>query len=342
VANATGCSSIYGGNLPSTPWTKNKKGCGPTWNNSLFEDNAEFGLGMRLAIDKSAESAHNLLRRMKGKEIPELLALDLVNADQSTEEGILAQQKRVKDLLIRLAGKDTNYSRRLEELADSLIKKSVWIIGGDGWAYDIGFGGLDHVLASGNNVNVLVMDTEVYSNTGGQASKATGLGAIAKFAAGGKPTPKKDLGRIMMNYNYVYVAQVAMGANENQLIKAFKEAESYEGPSLIIAYSHCIAHGINMAKGMDQQKLATESGYWPVYRYDPRLRAEGKNPLQIDSKPPKIPLKNYIYNEQRYKLLTQTMPRKAAEFLEQAQAVVDNHWKSLTDLATKTETKKNN
>lgn len=341
VANATGCSSIYGGNLPSTPWTKNKKGCGPTWNNSLFEDNAEFGLGMRLAIDKSAESAHNLLRRMKGKEIPELLALDLINADQSTEEGILAQQKRVKDLLIRLAGKDTNYSRRLEELADSLIKKSVWIIGGDGWAYDIGFGGLDHVLASGNNVNVLVMDTEVYSNTGGQASKATGLGAIAKFAAGGKPTPKKDLGRIMMNYNYVYVAQVAMGANENQLIKALKEAESYEGPSLVIAYSHCIAHGINMAKGMDQQKLATESGYWPVYRYDPRLRAEGKNPLKIDSKPPKIPLKNYIYNEQRYKMLTQTMPRKAAEFLEQAQVVVDNHWKSLTDLASETETKKN-
>lgn len=342
VANATGCSSIYGGNLPSTPWTKNKKGCGPTWNNSLFEDNAEFGLGMRLAIDKSAESAHNLLRRMKGKEIPELLALDLINADQSTEEGILAQQKRVKDLLIRLAGKDTNYSRRLEELADSLIKKSVWIIGGDGWAYDIGFGGLDHVLTLGNNVNVLVMDTEVYSNTGGQASKATGLGAIAKFAAGGKPTPKKDLGRIMMNYNYVYVAQVAMGANENQLIKAFKEAESYEGPSLVIAYSHCIAHGINMAKGMDQQKLATESGYWPVYRYDPRLRAEGKNPLQIDSKPPKIPLKNYIYNEQRYKLLTQTMPRKAAEFLEQAQEVVDNHWKSLTNLASETETKKSN
>lgn len=342
VANATGCSSIYGGNLPSTPWTKDKNGCGPTWNNSLFEDNAEFGLGMRLAIDKSAETAHNLLRKMKGKEIPELLAIDLISADQSTEEGVLAQEKRVQDLLIRLSGKDTKYSRRLEEFADSLIKKSVWIIGGDGWAYDIGFGGLDHVLASGNNVNVLVMDTEVYSNTGGQASKATGLGAIAKFAAGGKPTPKKDLGRIMMNYNYVYVAQVAMGANENQLIKAFKEAESYEGPSLVIAYSHCIAHGINMAKGMNQQKLATESGYWPVYRYDPRLRAEGKNPLQLDSKPPKIPLKDYIYNEQRYKLLTQTKPRKAAEFLEQAQEVVKDQWKSLSDLASNNETKENN
>lgn len=342
VANATGCSSIYGGNLPSTPWTKDKNGCGPTWNNSLFEDNAEFGLGMRLAIDKSAETAHNLLRKMKGKEIPELLAIDLISSDQSTEEGILAQEKRVQDLLIRLSGKDTKYSRRLEEFADSLIKKSVWIIGGDGWAYDIGFGGLDHVLASGNNVNVLVMDTEVYSNTGGQASKATGLGAIAKFAAGGKPTPKKDLGRIMMNYNYVYVAQVAMGANENQLIKAFKEAESYEGPSLVIAYSHCIAHGINMAKGMNQQKLATESGYWPVYRYDPRLRAEGKNPLQLDSKPPKIPLKDYIYNEQRYKLLTQTKPRKAAEFLEQAQEVVKDQWKSLSDLASNNENKENN
>lgn len=342
VANATGCSSIYGGNLPSTPWSKDKDGCGPAWNNSLFEDNAEFGLGMRLAVDKNRETCSNLLRQMKGIEIPETLAIDLMDADQSSEEGVLAQQKRVKDLLKRLSGKDTDNSRRLEEFADSLIKKSVWIIGGDGWAYDIGFGGLDHVLASGKNVNVLVMDTEVYSNTGGQASKATGLGAIAKFAAGGKPTPKKDLGRIMMNYGYVYVAQVAMGANENQLIKALKEAESYDGPSLVIAYSHCIAHGINMAKGMNQQKLATESGHWPVYRYDPRLKEVGKNPLQIDSKPPKVPLKDYVYNEQRYKLLTQTNPRKAAEFLEQAQTWVNNHWKSLTELAAKTETEDNN
>lgn len=342
VANATGCSSIYGGNLPSTPWSKDKEGCGPAWNNSLFEDNAEFGLGMRLAIDKNKETAFNLLKQMKGIEIPESLAADLINADQSSEEGITAQQKRVKELLKRLSGKYSDRSRRLEEFSSSLIKKSVWIIGGDGWAYDIGFGGLDHVLASGNNVNVLVMDTEVYSNTGGQASKATGLGAIAKFAAGGKPTPKKDLGRIMMNYGYVYVAQVAMGANENQLIKAFKEAESYDGPSLVIAYSHCIAHGINMAKGMNQQKLATESGHWPMYRYDPRLRASGKNPLQVDSKPPKIPLKDYVYNEQRYKLLTQTNPRKAAEFLEQAQEWVNNRWKSLTELATKTETEDNN
>jgi len=343
VANATGCSSIYGGNLPTTPWSTNDEGCGPTWNNSLFEDNAEFGLGMRLAADKKMEIASNLLFKMKGHEIPESLADDLRNADQSTEEGIIAQEKRVKELLKRLSGKATPRSRRLEDYANSLVKKSVWIIGGDGWAYDIGFGGLDHVLASGQNVNVLVMDTEVYSNTGGQASKATGLGAIAKFAAGGKATPKKDLGRIMMNYGYVYVAQVAMGANENQLIKAFKEAEAYDGPSLIIAYSHCIAHGIDMSKGMNQQKLATDSGHWPLYRFDPRRNKEEKNPLQLDSKPPKIPLKEYIYNEQRYKLLTQTSPRKAKEFLAQAQDFVTEHWKSLAEQAveyeTKTETK---
>ncbi len=343
VANATGCSSIYGGNLPTTPWSTNDEGCGPTWNNSLFEDNAEFGLGMRLAADKKREIASNLLFKMKGHEIPESLADDLRNADQSTEEGIIAQENRVKELLKRLSGKATPRSRRLEDYANSLIKKSVWIIGGDGWAYDIGFGGLDHVLASGQNVNVLVMDTEVYSNTGGQASKATGLGAIAKFAAGGKATPKKDLGRIMMNYGYVYVAQVAMGANENQLIKAFKEAESYDGPSLIIAYSHCIAHGIDMSKGMNQQKLATDSGHWPLFRYDPRRNEEEKNPLQLDSKSPKIPLKDYIYNEQRYKLLTQTSPRKAKEFLAQAQDFVTDHWKSLAEQAvefeTKTETK---
>ncbi len=337
VANATGCSSIYGGNLPTTPWSKDANGCGPAWNNSLFEDNAEFGLGMRLAADKKMETASNLLFKMKGEEIPESLADDLRNADQTTEEGILAQQHRVKELLKRLSGKNSTRSRRLEEYANSLIKKSVWIIGGDGWAYDIGFGGLDHVLASGKNVNVLVMDTEVYSNTGGQASKATGMGAIAKFAAGGKATPKKDLGKIMMNYGYVYVAQVAMGANENQLIKALKEAEAYDGPSLVIAYSHCIAHGIDMSKGMNQQKLATDSGHWPLYRFDPRRNLEAKNPLQLDSKAPKIPLKDYIYNEQRYKLLTQTSPRKAKEYLNQAQEWVNGHWKSLSELAVEYE-----
>lgn len=337
VANATGCSSIYGGNLPTTPWSKNADGCGPTWSNSLFEDNAEFGLGMRLSANKKKEIAWNLLHQMKGEEIPESLAYDLEHADQSTQAGIVAQQKRVVELRKRLSGKATPRSRRLEEYASSLVDKSVWIIGGDGWAYDIGFGGLDHVLASGENVNVLVMDTEVYSNTGGQASKATGLGAIAKFAAGGKPTPKKDLGRIMMNYGYVYVAQVALGANENQLIKALKEAESYDGPSLVIAYSQCIAHGIDMSKGMNQQKLASESGHWPLYRFDPRMSAEHKNPLQIDSKAPKIPLKDYIYNEQRYKLLTQTNPRKAQEFLGQAQEWVNGHWQSLTELAKQLE-----
>ncbi len=333
VANATGCSSIYGGNLPTTPWSTDKEGCGPAWNNSLFEDNAEFGLGMRLAQDKKTETAINLLKQMAGNELPEALVDELIAADQSTEAGIQAQRKRVEELLKRLKTKPTSQARRLEEFADSLIRKSVWIIGGDGWAYDIGFGGLDHVLASGNNVNVLVMDTEVYSNTGGQASKATGLGAIAKFAAGGKPTPKKDLGKIMMNYGYVYVAQVALGANENQIIKAFKEAEAYDGPSLIIAYSHCIAHGIDMSKGFSQQKLAAESGHWPVYRYDPRLVAEGKNPLQLDSKKPKVPLKDYLYNEQRYSLLARTSPRKAKEFLDQAQKSATDHWDILSELS---------
>lgn len=341
VANATGCSSIYGGNLPTTPWSTDSNGCGPAWNNSLFEDNAEFGLGMRLSLDKQTETAYNLLKQMRGKEIPESLAEHLINADQSTEEGIKNQQHRVDELLKRLSHKPTPAARRLEEYADSLVKKSVWIIGGDGWAYDIGFGGLDHVLASGKNVNILVMDTEVYSNTGGQASKATGLGAIAKFAAGGKPTPKKDLGRIAMNYGYVYVAQVAMGANENQLIKAFKEAESYDGPSIVIAYSHCIAHGIDMSNGFSQQKLATESGYWPVYRYDPRLRLEGKNPLQLDSRAPKVQLKDYIYNEQRYKLLTQTHPRKARELLKDAQEWVNGHWRSLEEMAKEPVTETN-
>lgn len=339
VANATGCSSIYGGNLPTTPWSKDESGCGPAWNNSLFEDNAEFGLGMRLAQDKKSETATNLLKQMKGKELPELLVEDLISANQSTEAGIQAQRERIDVLLKHLKPINTDKARRLEEFADSLIRKSVWIIGGDGWAYDIGFGGLDHVLASGNNVNVLVLDTEVYSNTGGQASKATGLGAIAKFAAGGKPTPKKDLGKIMMNYGYVYVAQVALGANENQMIKAFKEAEAYDGPSLIIAYSHCIAHGYDMANGFSQQKLATESGHWPVYRFDPRLKEEGKNPLQLDSKKPKVPLKDYLYNEQRYSLLTRTNPQKAREFLDQAQAAVIENWETLSELSKAPSTK---
>tara|TARA_Y100001935_G_scaffold121525_1_gene100682 strand:+ start:172505 stop:176059 length:3555 start_codon:yes stop_codon:yes gene_type:complete len=333
VANATGCSSIYGGNLPTTPWSKDAKGRGPAWNNSLFEDNAEFGLGMSLAAEKKTDIARVLLKELRGKVVPEMLADHLMDSPQTTDAEIEAQRHRVDELLKRLEGKDDPRSTRLAEVAHALVKKSVWIIGGDGWAYDIGFGGLDHVLASGQNVNVLVMDTEVYSNTGGQASKATGLGAIAKFAAGGKPTPKKDLGKLAMGYGNVYVAQVAMGANENQLIKAFKEAESYDGPSLIIAYSHCIAHGIDMAKGLEQQKLANDSGYWPVYRFDPRLEEQGKNPLQLDSKGPKIPLKEYIYNEQRYRLLSQIDPKKAAELLGEAQEWVNHHWDTLKQQA---------
>ncbi len=337
IANATGCSSIYGGNLPTTPWTTDENGCGPAWNNSLFEDNAEFGLGMRLAIDKQVEIANDLLWRSRGGALPEQLVDDLIHADQNTPDGIEKQRKRVDELEKRVATKADPVSLRLRNYTKDLIRKSVWIIGGDGWAYDIGFGGLDHVIASGKNVNILVMDTEVYSNTGGQASKATGLGAIAKFATGGKPTPKKDLGKIAMDYGYVYVAQVAMGANENQLIKAFQEAESYEGPSIVIAYSHCIAHGIDMSKGLHQQKLANETGYWPLYRFDPRLKEEGKNPLQLDSKPPKKPLRDYIYNEQRYRLLTQTNPRKAREYEKQAQNWVHDHWRVLEELSKEPE-----
>ncbi len=337
VANATGCSSIYGGNLPTTPWTKDAYGCGPAWNNSLFEDNAEFGLGMRLAIDKQMEIAKDLLFKSRGGALPEQLVDDLINAVQNTPAEVERQKKRVEELEKRLSSKPDPVSTRLKNYTRDLVKKSVWIIGGDGWAYDIGFGGLDHVIASGKNVNILVMDTEVYSNTGGQASKATGLGAIAKFASGGKPTPKKDLGKIAMDYGYVYVAQVAMGANENQLIKAFQEAESYDGPSIVIAYSHCIAHGIDMSKGLHQQKLATETGYWPVYRFDPRLKDEGKNPLQLDSKPPKKPLRDYIYNEQRYRLLTQINPRKARKYEKAAQHWVHNRWAILEDLAKEPE-----
>jgi pyruvate-ferredoxin/flavodoxin oxidoreductase len=333
VANATGCSSIYGGNLPTTPWTFNKEGRGPAWSNSLFEDNAEFGFGMRLTLDKQGEYARELLQRLRN-EIGAELGDELMSADQSDEAGIVAQRERVAQLKQALEGMDDPDARNLLSIADVLVKKSVWIMGGDGWAYDIGYGGLDHVLASGRNVNVLVLDTEVYSNTGGQASKATGLGAVAKFAAGGKPTPKKDLGAMAMTYGNVYVAQVAMGASDAQTIKAFLEAESYDGPSLLICYSHCIAHGIDMTKGLNQQRLAVESGHWLLYRYDPRLKEEGKNPLQLDSKAPKIPLKDYVYNETRYRVLTQTHPEAAARLLAAAQKEVEEHWKRYQQLAS--------
>jgi pyruvate-ferredoxin/flavodoxin oxidoreductase len=318
IANATGCSSIYGGNLPTTPYTSNKEGRGPAWNNSLFEDNAEFGLGYRLTIDKHAEIARELVQKLSA-EIGTELAVGILNADQSDETGIYDQRERVVALRQKLAGMKSPEARNLASLADYLVKKSVWIVGGDGWAYDIGYGGLDHVLASGRNVNLLVLDTEVYSNTGGQMSKSTPRGAVAKFAAGGKPLPKKDLGLHAINYASVYVATVAMGANDAQTVKAFLEAESYNGPSIIIAYSHCIAHGINMTTGMKNQKAAVDCGYWLLYRYDPRLAAEGKNPLMLDSKSPKLPLKDYAYQETRYKMLALSQPEEAKRLLVLAQ-----------------------
>lgn len=332
VANATGCSSIYGGNLPTTPWTHNKEGRGPAWSNSLFEDNAEFGFGMRLSIDKNEEYAKELLLGLTdvlGKELVE----GIISADQSDEAGIYEQRERVAQLKDKLKDEESIEAKNLFAVADYLVKKSVWIMGGDGWAYDIGFGGLDHVIASGKNVNILVMDTEVYSNTGGQMSKATGMGAVAKFAAAGKPLGKKDLAQMAMSYGNVYVAQIAMGANDTQTLRAILEAEAYDGPSLIIAYSHCIAHGINMAKGMENQQLAVDSGHWPLFRYNPDNLKEGKNPLKLDSKPPKIKLEDYIYKETRYKMLTKSHPQHAKELLGKAQELVLKKWKHYEQLA---------
>ncbi len=326
IANATGCSSIYGGNLPTTPYCQNEAGRGPAWSNSLFEDNAEFGLGMRLAIDKQQEYARELVWRL-GFAIGENLAQAILNADQKTEQGIFAQRERVKQLREKLSGIHTSEARDLSTLADALVKKSVWILGGDGWAYDIGYGGLDHVLASGRNVNVLVLDTEVYSNTGGQASKSTPRGAVAKFAAGGKPTGKKDLAMMAVSYGSVYVARVAMGGSDMHTVKAFLEAEAYHGPSLIIAYSHCIAHGYDLRKGMEQQKAAVNSGYWPLFRFNPDLVAQHKNPFQLDSRAPSITLKEYIYNETRYTMLVKSNPEEAKKLLELAQEDVASHWK---------------
>ncbi|HEU4364308.1 MAG TPA: pyruvate:ferredoxin (flavodoxin) oxidoreductase [Candidatus Krumholzibacteria bacterium] len=329
VANATGCSSIYGGNLPTTPWSANAEGRGPAWSNSLFEDNAEFGMGMREALDAQRTLAHSLLRAHSG-DVGAGLANAILDADQAGEGAVSAQRHRVAELKSKLrALGGASWAADLLAVADTLVKKSVWIVGGDGWAYDIGFGGLDHVLASGRNVNMLILDTEVYSNTGGQSSKSTPMGAVAKFASGGKATAKKDIGAIAMSYGHVYVAQIAMGASDQQTLRALVEAESYGGPSLIIAYSHCIAHGIDMSKGLSQQKLAMESGHWPLYRYDPRLAAKNQNPLQLDSAPPRIKLKDYIYNESRYRMLLQSHPEEAARLLEHAQADVDERWKRL-------------
>jgi pyruvate-ferredoxin/flavodoxin oxidoreductase len=326
VANATGCSSIYGGNLPTTPYCTNGEGRGPSWSNSLFEDNAEFGLGMRLAVDKQNEYARELVWRL-GFALGEELAQAILNADQKTEDGIRAQRERVATLKQKLATVNSPEARDLLAVADSLVKKSVWIVGGDGWAYDIGFGGLDHVIASGRNVNILVLDTEVYSNTGGQASKATPRGAVAKFAAGGKPAGKKDLAMIAMTYGSVYVAKIAMGAGDMHTVKAFLEAEAFDGPSIIIAYSHCIAHGYDMAHGMDQQKAAVSSGYWPLFRYNPALAADGKNPFQLDSRAPSTALKDYIYNETRYTMLAKSNPEEAKRLLALAEEDVASRWK---------------
>ncbi len=343
VANATGCSSIYGGNLPTTPWTMNQEGHGPAWSNSLFEDNAEFGLGMRVSLDKQQDYAAELLLQCS-TVIDKELTQAILEADQSSESGIRAQRERVallkNKLQIALANPHWNGNanllasiRNLLGVADALVRKSVWIIGGDGWAYDIGYGGLDHVLASGLNVNILVLDTEVYSNTGGQASKSTPRAAVAKFAARGKGASKKDLGLLAMAYGNVYVARVAMGANDQQTLQAFLEAEAYDGPSLIIAYSHCIAHGIDMAQGLAQQRRAVQSGYWFLYRYNPNLTAEGKNPLIIDSKAPTLPLEDYAYNETRYRMLVQSNGERAETLLEQAKQDVLTHWNRYQQLA---------
>ncbi|MBW4642396.1 MAG: pyruvate:ferredoxin (flavodoxin) oxidoreductase [Goleter apudmare HA4340-LM2] len=360
IANATGCSSIYGGNLPTTPWTTNAEGRGPAWSNSLFEDNAEFGYGFRLSLDKQAEFAAELLQKLGHGElgISHELVQSILNAQQNSEADIWEQRERVETLkqkLDELLQKQNagNYHapfpmpysqiarlsvaevQNLKSIADYLVRKSVWIVGGDGWAYDIDFHGIDHVLASGRNVNILVMDTEVYSNTGGQASKATPRAAVAKFAASGKPAGKKDLGLIAMTYGNVYVASVALGAKDEHTLKAFLEAEAFDGPSLIIAYSHCIAHGIDMTTGMNHQKSLIESGRWLLYRYNPQLQKQGKNPLQLDMRSPKQPINESMYQENRFKMLTKSYPEVAKQLLEQAQADVDARWQMYQYLANK-------
>jgi pyruvate-ferredoxin/flavodoxin oxidoreductase len=339
VANATGCSSIYGGNLPTTPWRANAAGRGPAWSNSLFEDNAEFGLGMRVTLDQQEDHIRHLLTDLSS-EIGVALVERLLTADQTNPGGVADQRQRIAALKERLealiADGPAQVAARARDalsLADTLARRSVWIIGGDGWAYDIGFGGLDHVLASGRDVNILVLDTEVYSNTGGQASKATPRGAVAKFAARGKPTGKKDLGLLAMAYGNVYVARIAMGANDAQTLHALQEAEAYPGPSLVIAYSHCIAHGIDMRQGLEQQKLAAQSGYWPLYRFNPSAAMEGKNPLTLDSREPSVPLRQFLYNETRYQMLAKSDPARADELLREAEHDVRARWTQYVELA---------
>jgi pyruvate-ferredoxin/flavodoxin oxidoreductase len=332
IANATGCSSIYGANLPTTPYTQNAEGRGPAWANSLFEDNAEFGLGMRLAIDKQNEHARELLAKL-GTQVGDGLVKEILEANQSDEVGIEQQRARVKLLKEKLSAVRAHEALRLKDIADYLVRKSVWIVGGDGWAYDIGYGGLDHVIASGKDVNILVLDTEVYSNTGGQASKATPLGAAAKFAMAGKPMPKKDLAMLAMSYGHPYVARVAMGAKDAQTVNALKEADGYSGTSVVIAYSHCIAHGYEMSEAIGQQERAVESGYWPLFRYDPRKVAAGESPLKLDSPAPKIDLSQFVQNETRFRQVEQANPVAYKAMMEQAQKDVRERYALYEQLA---------
>ena len=334
IANATGCSSIYGANLPTTPWAANADGRGPAWASSLFEDNAEFGLGYRLAIDSQTAQARALAQTLAGRIGGDLVTA-ILQAPQVTESDFRVQRQRVAALKAALAGATDPDAVNLLALADFLVRRSVWIVGGDGWAYDIDYGGLDHVLAAGKDVNILVLDTEVYSNTGGQASKATPLGASAKFASAGKTTPRKDLAMMAIAYGNVYVAQIAMGANNEQALVAMREAEAYSGPSMILAYSQCIAHGTDLRHGMKQAARAVASGYWPLFRFDPTMRGRGMNPFRLDSPRPRIPLEEYRYNEVRFKSLTQTHPDAAKRMLEQAQAALEERYRGYEDLAAR-------
>jgi pyruvate-ferredoxin/flavodoxin oxidoreductase len=333
IANATGCSSIYGGNLPTTPYCHDQYDRGPAWANSLFEDNAEFGLGLHLAVQQRARTARSLVEALAPR-IGAELAGEILGATQNSELEIAQQRERVAVLRGKLARIETPEAQRLAAMADELVKKSVWIVGGDGWAYDIGYGGLDHVLASGANVKILVLDTEVYSNTGGQSSKSTPLGAVAKFAAGGKAMAKKDLALMAMQYGHVYVARVAFGAKDSQTLNAFREAEAYDGPALIIAYSHCIAHGFPIHQALDQQNLAVDSGYWPLFRFDPRLAAKGEVALKVDSAPPKVDVARFMGSETRFSALKAASPERAADLADQAQAYVSNHYRLYQQLAS--------
>ncbi|MFP4634449.1 MAG: thiamine pyrophosphate-dependent enzyme, partial [Nitriliruptoraceae bacterium] len=338
--NATGCSSIFGGNLPTTPWGTNTEGRGPAWSNSLFEDNAEFGMGIRLAIDENRMVALHLLHELAG-DLGDDLINSLATAGQDDEAGLAEQRDRVAELRRRLAevsGPRARLARHLDAIADVLVRRDVWIVGGDGWAYDIGFGGVDHVLASGADVNLLVLDTEVYSNTGGQASKATSRGATAKFATAGKSGPKKDLGALAMQYGHVYVARIAMGANEMQTVKAFREAEAWPGPSLLLAYSTCIAHGVDMRDSMTRMDLAVKTGYWPLLRFHPAADDDAQ-PLRLDSKAPSEPVESFLRTEGRFAVLERTDPERAATLRDLAQADVDERWRYYEQLSQVTRTR---